>query len=187
MRKLSGSSISERRCEKNYSIEIIKLFDLVPRLGFSFPVALLKSDLMKLKQSIPASLLLIVVLLCGVWSVRHQAVGIAAQSTHLRESTDLDTVILTTGFVATRSWNDSVKWWCGSWIAGDEVKFYQPLSSLAFYAQYRAFGMQGRHGFTIILLLLHLTLLVVLYLFLTDLFDKYIAVLATCLFTLNIA
>ena len=136
---------------------------------------------------LPSWLLFIVVLLCGVWSVRYQAIGIPSQGTHLREWDDVDTVILTKGFAATQGWRDTGKWWHGSWIAGNEVKFYRPITSLVFYIQYRAFGMHGRHQFTAVLLLLHLVVLVVLFLFLSDLFDKRMAALATCLFTLSAA
>lgn len=86
----------------------------------------------------------------------------------------------------TASWRDAGRWWTGSWAMGEGFKYYRPLTSLAWWLQYRAFGPNGLAGFLVVLALSHAAFTLILWGFLRELAGLKIATVATLVFVSNL-
>lgn len=52
---------------------------------------------------------------------------------------DLDSALLHAGLLKAPHLSDTLQWWIGPWVAGPEVPFYRPLSSLLFWSEWKLF------------------------------------------------
>jgi hypothetical protein len=77
----------------------------------------------------------------------------------------------------------SSKWWTGSWAMGPDFPYYRPLTSVVWWLQFRAFGVDGLAPFLIIHALWHIAVALALLGFLSALTGKRTAIAAVCLFT----
>lgn len=132
-------------------------------------------------------LLLGLVLLCGIVGIKDEIAELPHyQNQSLVNPTDVDTILLSEGMAATKGWPDTAKHWRGSWTMGDKYKFYRPLTSMFFYAEWRAWGGNGLAQFQTVLLVLHLAVIALLLLFLSDMLGPRIAAMAVGIFALNL-
>jgi len=130
-------------------------------------------------------LLMTVVILCGIWGIREEIVqvqhsyGVALD----RRLGDIDEPYLVPGMQAPKTLSDTMRWWSGPWVYG--TAYYRPLTSYGLWAQYQIFGDHGFAQFKAVLLAMHLVVLALVFLFLSDLLNVRIAALASVLWGLG--
>jgi len=56
------------------------------------------------------------------------------------ESGDLDAYLIHAGLERAPAFADTLRWWTGPWVMGEDYAFYRPLTSLVFWVQWRLFG-----------------------------------------------
>jgi hypothetical protein len=75
---------------------------------------------------------------------------------------DVDTILIHGGLVRHPHFLDTLSWFRGSWVAGDEIPFYRPIPSLAFWCEWKLFGdFEG--GYILFNLIMHLLVAVQLF------------------------
>jgi len=82
----------------------------------------------------------------------------------------------------TQTIGDTMRWWTGSWAMGENFKYYRPLTSIAWWLQFKAFGENGVIGFLIVLFLSHMAFTLVTWGFLKELAGLKIATATSVIF-----
>lgn len=139
-----------------------------------------------LKERHRVALGLLIVLLCGVWGIRSaQVVHPSYHGADILKGDPIDTPYIIAGLERSPSFQDTLSWWHGTWIQGEEIPFYRPLTSLAWWGQYQIFGRYGLFGFMAVLALSHLLVVFLMFLLLRELLGLRIATLSAGLFALH--
>lgn len=81
----------------------------------------------------------------GVWRVSRTYRDLPDYRTDMGGS--VDTGVIMPGLYAAPHFRDTLKWWTGSWVAGDRMVYYRPLTSLAWWCEWKLFGANGIRGF----------------------------------------
>ena len=82
----------------------------------------------------------------------------------------------------TPSIAETARWWTGSWAMGEGYKYDRPLTSLAWWLQFKAFGENGVIGFLIVLFLSHMASTLTTWGFLKELAGLKIATATSVIF-----
>ncbi|MGE4406385.1 hypothetical protein [Pseudomonas sp.] len=76
---------------------------------------------------------------------------------------DCDRVLIYQGLREAPRFRDTFKWWTGTWVGN--VPFWRPLTSLLFWAEWRAFGWGNQDAWMLVLGLSHVLACAALFLF----------------------
>lgn len=75
---------------------------------------------------------------------------------------DLDTGLIHAGILQHPRFADTFAWWHGPWVAGDYAPFFRPIPSLAFWLEWRWFGLHEKR-YLLLNLACHATVCILFY------------------------
>lgn len=107
--------------------------------------------------------------LYGLWGVSRKYRELPGYNIDMGGGIDTDVIL--GGLYLSPDFADTLKWWTGSWVAGDKMVYFRPLTSLVWWIEWKLFGSDGLLGFMIVSWMLFGLTTIVAFRFFRRLFD----------------
>jgi hypothetical protein len=158
---------------------------------FSLPYSPLHAEWRKLNSRQKWMVSALLVAACALWGWRSNLLTVVdawgtPEQSDILQNDEIDTLLIVQGLRAAPAWKDTLRWWKGAWVMGDQYPYYRPLLSSVWWLEYRAFGERGLAGFLAIHTLLHVAVALMALGFLREVLGLRLATASLVCWALNL-